>query len=461
MKTVLVGSDLKKAIASFTSGSGLKARASRTVMFTALQFGGGNLIRLGSNLILTRILFPEAFGLMALVQVFLTGLNMFSDLGIRTSIVQNPRGDDPDFLNTAWTLQIFRGFLLWLGACALAPVAASIYEEPMLLQLLPVMGLTVIIQGFTTTKVATGERHLSIGRQAFIHLGMQLMTVTLMILMAWWLQSVWALVYSTLISSVIQVYLFHRLLPGINNRFHLERDAVGQIINFGKFIFVSTIAGFLINQGDKAVLGAYVPIDVLGIYNVALVLGTLPVLLGRTVSGRIMLPLFRMRPPQESPEYKAKMFKARRALVISFLILTFIMSYGGIFLMDLLYDSRYSLAGPMVVLFGFASVPAIAFSSYDQILLAAGNSKSFFYLICLTASVQTLLLFVGISLFGIFGAILAPCVALLLSYPLRNHLLRPYNANDDLADAAFLATGFAINGFACWLHWDQIALLIG
>lgn len=430
-------------------------------MFTALQFGGSNLIRLASNLVLTRILFPEAFGLMALVQVFLTGLNMFSDLGVNTSIVQNARGDDPDFLNTAWTLQIFRGLVLWLAACALAPVAAAIYDEPMLLQLLPVMGLTVIIQGFTTTKVATGQRHLSIGRQAFIYLGIQVITVVLMILMAWWLQSVWALVYSTLISTAIQVYLFHRLLPGIDNRFHLERDAVGQIFHFGKFIFISTIAGFLINQGDKAVLGAYVPIETLGVFNVALVLGTLPVLLGRTVAGRIMLPLFRMRPPHESPEYKAKMLQARRALVIGFLALTVIMSYGGIFLMDLLYDPRYSLAGPMVVLFGFASVPAIAFSSYDQILLASGDSKSFFYLICLTAIIQTLLLFIGISMFGILGAILAPCIALLLSYPLRNHFLQPYHANDNLADAVFLTAGFAINGFACWLHWDQIVLLIG
>lgn len=430
-------------------------------MFTALQFGGGNLIRLGSNLILTRILFPEAFGLMALVQVFLSGLEMFSDLGINTSIIQNKRGDDPDFLNTAWTLQIFRGFALWLGACALAPVTAAIYDEPMLLQLLPVMGLVVIVNGFTTTKEATGLRHLSIGRQAFIHLGTQIISVILTILMALWLQSVWALVYSILISAVIRVYLFHRLLPGINNRFHLEREAIGQLFSFGKFIFFSTIAGFLINQGDKAVLGGFVSIETLGIYNVAMVLGTLPGTLGRSVSGRIMLPLFRLRPPHENAEYKAKMFKARRVMVAVFLASTVFLAYGGIFFMDLLYDSRYALAGPMVVLFAFASVPILTFSAYDSALLAAGDSKRFFYLIVVTACIQTALLFVGISLFGVFGAILAPTIASLLSYPLRNHLLRPHHANDNLADATFLAVGFIVNGFACWLHWDQIALLIG
>ena len=71
-------------------------------------------IRLAANLILTRLLFPEAFGLMALVNIFLQGLEMFTVLGIGPSIIQNRRGDDPAFLNTAWTIQVIRGFVLWI-----------------------------------------------------------------------------------------------------------------------------------------------------------------------------------------------------------------------------------------------------------------------------------------------------------------------------------------------------------
>ena len=63
---------------------------------------------------LTRLLFPEAFGLMALIQTFMIGLAMFSDLGIGPAIIQSDRGEDPDFLNTAWVMQILRGICLWL-----------------------------------------------------------------------------------------------------------------------------------------------------------------------------------------------------------------------------------------------------------------------------------------------------------------------------------------------------------
>ena len=99
---------------------GLFARALRGSALTAGSYAITQGLRLGSNLILTRLLFPEAFGLMALVSVFLVGLAMFSDIGIGPAISHSKRGDEPGFLDTAWTLQVARGVILWLGASALA-----------------------------------------------------------------------------------------------------------------------------------------------------------------------------------------------------------------------------------------------------------------------------------------------------------------------------------------------------
>ena len=61
-------------------------RVMRSSMFTILGFGTQQAIRFGSNLILARLLFPEAFGTMALVTVLLVGLTMLSDLGIQPAI---------------------------------------------------------------------------------------------------------------------------------------------------------------------------------------------------------------------------------------------------------------------------------------------------------------------------------------------------------------------------------------
>ena len=162
-----------------TSNTGLRRKAWRSSALTVLQSQGENLFRLVSNLVLTRLLVPEAFGLMAIVQVFIAGLIMFSDLGIRGSIVQNRRGDEPDFLNTAWTMQIIRGFLLWIGACLLSFPAAAIYDEPLLLQLLPVAGLTLIVTGFQTTNSYSAIRTLELGRVTVVELTAQVLGLVL------------------------------------------------------------------------------------------------------------------------------------------------------------------------------------------------------------------------------------------------------------------------------------------
>ena len=64
------------------------------------QFGRQGL-SLVSNVVLTRLLFPEAFGLMQVVSIVLFGLTMLSDVGIVQAVIQNPRGDEKRFLDTA------------------------------------------------------------------------------------------------------------------------------------------------------------------------------------------------------------------------------------------------------------------------------------------------------------------------------------------------------------------------
>ena len=260
------------------AGDGVGARARRSSIWSFLDFGGSQGLRLASNLLLTRLLFPEAFGLMALVSVVMVGLALFSDTGIRPLIVQNERGDDPDFLNTAWTVQVIRGFILSAIVLAIATPVAELYDEPQLANILPVAGLALAIDGLKPTSVHTVNRHLAIGRFVRIKLGAQAIGLVILALLAWKLQSVWALVIGNVITSIINTVGYHLFLPGQRNRFRMEGSAARQIFRFGKWIFLSTAAGFVINQGDRAILGLYVPLDVLGVYSIGYFLASVPIL---------------------------------------------------------------------------------------------------------------------------------------------------------------------------------------
>ncbi|MCR9111333.1 MAG: oligosaccharide flippase family protein, partial [Rhodobacteraceae bacterium] len=232
-------------------GSSLKARFIRSSVFTLGGYALGQVLRLASNLILTRLLFPEAFGMMALVSVILQGLAMFSDVGVSPAIMQSKRGDDQKFLDTAWTIQVIRGVLLWGVACLLAVPVASIYGEPLLAWILPCAGITLLITGFNPTRIDTANRHLLIGRMTGLDLAVQALTVVIAVVLAWTLQTVWALVISGIISSVLVLLAYNLFLPGQRNRFQWERAAADELISFGKWIFLSTICGFLFTQGDK------------------------------------------------------------------------------------------------------------------------------------------------------------------------------------------------------------------
>jgi len=231
-------------------GGSLSARALRGSLVTVGGFGGSQVIRLASNLILTRLLFPEAFGMMALIAVFMQGLAMFSDVGVTPAILQSKRGDDRDFLNTAWTIQAIRGVCLWLAACALAWPVASFYGEPQLMQLLPVASLTLVIQGFNPTRMDTANRHLVLGRLTALDLGAQVLGIVVAVVLSWLTGSVWSLVISGLVSAVAVLVLYNLYLPGEANRFRWERAAVQELVHFGKWIFHSTVCGFLFLQSD-------------------------------------------------------------------------------------------------------------------------------------------------------------------------------------------------------------------
>lgn len=452
-------SGMKKRLQSIFSGNGVKARALRGSAMAMADFGGSKILRLLSNLILTRILFPEAFGLMALVQVFLTGIQMFSDVGIKTAIMQDKRGDEPDFLNTAWTLQIMRGVALWLVACAIALPAAWLYDEPMLAQLLPIVGIGAILEGLNTTKIATANRHLRLGRMTMISLGCQAIGIVVMIAFALWLQSVWALVIGNLITSAFQRSMYHKLLPGVNNHLHWDPQAFRDIFGFGKFIFLSTLAGFIISQGDRAILAGSISIAELGVYGIGLFLGTLPLTFARVAANKVIFPLYRLKPPAESAENQAKIFLARRLVVLALVVISAILAYASVPLVDFLYDARYQAAGPVVTLFSLCILPQVITTGYGGALLSNGDSKRHFYLLTTTALLQLVLMYGLIREFGMFGAIISPALATLCTYPLRSYFVSRYKANDNLADTAFLVTGGLINGGACWLYWDELQIL--
>jgi O-antigen/teichoic acid export membrane protein len=244
-------------------------RVASASVWTVGSMGAMSLLRLGSQMVLTYLLLPQHFGAIALMRVFLVFLEMVSDVGIRGSVVYHQKGENRDFLNTAWTLQILRGGCMWLAACALAWPVATFYDQPLLLWLLPVAGLEAINNGFLSVRIFTKERNLSLKLPVlldWIGLAVSILTTVVWALLE---PSVWALAAGPLVGGLCKTLASHRLIGGERLCFGWNREHVRSLFDFGKWVIGGTIVSFLAQQFHVLYLAKFLPLAILGVYQVA------------------------------------------------------------------------------------------------------------------------------------------------------------------------------------------------
>lgn len=353
----------------------LRHRATLASMWTVGGFGMQKVLQLGSNLILTRLLFPEAFGLMTLANVILIGIQMFSDVGIKPAIVQSEHGEKEDYLNTAWTVQIIRGFIVWGVCCLIAYPASLIYGQPILFGLICVLGSTAAISGFSSIAFALREKRLHLGALVGVQLLGQFITLSVTALFAWRLGSVWALAYGGVASALITTVLGFIALPGHRHRLFMDSESVKSLLRFGRWIFVSTVVTYLGGQGLRAIQGGLIPIQALGILGIAQTFATMPAELSGKVQDLVGFPAL-SEARREGPEKFARVFiKIRTRVLLGALSLFFIFSLLAGPIIWTLYDKRYVAAGPYLALLCVTGPFDIIAVGYQSAFMALGKVR--------------------------------------------------------------------------------------
>jgi O-antigen/teichoic acid export membrane protein len=400
----------------FWRGQSLAARGRRASFWASVGVSSGYVIKLGSNLALTRLLSPEIFGLMALAQVFMLALKKFSNVGTGASVVRSERGDDPDFLNTAWTVQVIRGFTLAAITCALAWPVAWIYEQPILFPVLCTISVTAIFSGFCSISVPVANRKLMLWRLTLASSISQFLVALVTIFSAWMLQSVWALVIGGVLGSLLHMVMTHLILPPFPHQFRLERAALREIVVFGRWILLGTACAFIVNQGQQAIYGLLVPLEILGKISIAALIATVPLAFFQKFLGQVVFPSFseiRRERPKQIPRV---LRKVRLMVIFTFLPLMFALSFFAQSLIDLLYDDRYALAGVFLALIPLNVAITILTRPYLSLLLADGASGMHAFLMVLAAILSISGVVIGYFTYGIIGSFFCQGIALALHF---------------------------------------------
>ena len=364
----------------------LQRRAMRAGAWRFAGFGFAQLVRLGSNLVMTRLLVPEMFGVMAMAMMVAMILNLLSDIGVRQNIVQSTRGSDPVFLDTAWTLQIARGVLLWLAA-VLVSVALYIanhgglippglaYSAPELPLVIAVNSLSAVITGFQSTKVAAAHRDLDQKRLIQMEFAGQVLGTAVMIALGLATHSIWALVAGALTVAFTVTVLSHRWLSGLPNRFRWEKRAARELVHFGRWIFISSAIGVFVFQGDRLLLGGLIEADDMGMYVIAgLFVGVFEVGITRLFA-TVGLPALSEIARNEPSRLREIYYHMRVPGDLLLLFIAGLLSASGQLVIDLLYDPRYSAAGGMLQVLALRLV-VVRYAAAEQVQLALGLSRN-------------------------------------------------------------------------------------
>ena len=396
-------------------------------------------LRFCSNLFLTwYLLSPRILGVMALVNLLVVGLQMFSDLGIRQCVIQNPRGDDPNFLRTAWTLQIMRGLFLWFCSALIAWPLAVFYREPALMWLIPTVGATAALDGFNSTSVFTLSRRLLRGRLVIFEVVPYVVSMSMVVGWVWWLAQqrrpgsddnaileTWqlvALAAGTLCAGLCKMVVSYLLLPRFRHRFCFEKEARSRLLHFGGWVFVSTSCTFLAAQADRLVVGR-ISLNVLGVYHIANQLAAIPTMLMITLGSQMVFPLY-SRALHAGQDVRAvyvrvhPLFTGFAAVLATGLFCTAPTVIGG------LYNARYADAGRYLQLLTAVSWFTMLQNTRELLLLATGHTRA----LATGQSIRLLslppLLLGGFQIAGLTGMILGYALSEFIRYLVNVWLVR-------------------------------------
>lgn len=414
--------------------------------WTLLGMGAGQILRFGKNLLLTRLLFPEAYGVMSIVWAVLFAINMLSDAGLEVAAIRHVRGDQKHFLDSVWTAKIMRGILLFLMTCIISYPISIVYGKPELLWLIPISGLTVLCDGFASTNTFLLKRQMNYRRLTYVEITNEILMAIVTITWAYMAPGYMALLGGAIFGALFHMVASHTVLPGPKNTLVWDKDTLKELFHFGKWILLSSSIYLIYSQGDRMLLGLYVDSATLGVYSVAIMMSEVISGLVSRLNGAVVYTTLNRARHDGVEKIKSVLYKIRLGLDIGFIFPIGILFVASKTIIHTLYDSRYHGAGDILQILCIRLVMTTMILSCESSLLVLGKPKYSLF----QNTGRAIWLAIGIPLgfyfFGLTGAIFAiattdvPSILILWPALVKEKILAPVLEARSLAFAVAGAT---------------------
>ncbi len=230
-----------------------------------MERSGAQIVTFIVSIVLARILMPEDYGIISLVVVFTSILQVFVDSGLGTALIQKKDADDLDF-SSVFYFNFVVCIILYIVMFIVAPYISLFYGDAMLTPIIRVMSLTIVISGLKGIQQAYVSKNMLFKRFFFSTIGGTIFSAILGISLAYLGYGVWALVIQQLSNNAIDTFILWLTVKWRPKKM-FSWSRLLSLLTFGWKLLVSSLLDTCYNNIRNLIIGKMYSAADLAYYN--------------------------------------------------------------------------------------------------------------------------------------------------------------------------------------------------
>lgn len=415
------------------------------------------------SVILARLLMPETYGVIAMIQVFITIANVFVTSGFTASLIQKKNADDLDF-STIFYCTLVMSFLMYGILFVSAPAISAFYDMPDLTLITRVFGLSLIITSYQTVQQAYVSRHMIFKKNFYATFVATVLSGIIGVIMAYLGFGVWALVTQSILSIIFNMLTLMAIVPW-KPKLIFSWERAKDLMGFGSKILASSLVSTIYKELNQLLVGKFYSAADLALYNRG---RHLPHLVTTNMDVTIRSVLFpAMSNYSDDPERIKSMLRRgiKTGSYITFFFLSLLAICSKPIVLILLtekwadcipYMEVYCITQMIMMMSGYNLQALKAMGKSDEVLKLEVFKKPVFIVVIFVA--------VNISVMAVVYATLINAIyALIMNLgPTRKHLQYTFKSQImDMVPALLLCVLMALFTYPiCLLDWNMFVVLV-
>ena len=350
------------------------------------------------SLILARLLLPEAYGVVSLITVFTTILNLFIDSGFKNALIQKKEVDQLDY-STVFYFNVLMGILLYGIIFAGAPFIAQFYDRPYMVPYIRVMSLTLVFGGINGVQQAVVAKNMQFKRFFFATLTGTVISAIVGIVMAYMGLGVWALIAQRLINQVIDTaFLWFTVRWRPDFCFSIKR--LKPMFSYGGKLLASSFANTIIGNLSGLIVGKMYTAEMLAYYDKG---RSIPNLVIQNLQTAVQSVLFPVMAEKQNQKMEIKKILKQSVMMSTYCIFPCMIGIAVCArpLVRILYTEKWISMVPYLQLWCFCFAFYLWHTANLQVIQALGRSDIFLKI----EIIKQILTLAGIVLSAPFGVL--------------------------------------------------------